>query len=151
MPIERGLTLALEMSDDCPRAIVTDRMRVEQIVKNLMSNALKFTERGSVRLTVASADDDAVTLTVADTGIGITKEQQDSIFDAFQQADGSISRRYGGTGLGLSISRELARLLGGAITVESEVGAGSRFTLTIPVTYDPARCRCAKRLAVRRA
>lgn len=136
---QRGLTLALDVSDDCPRTIVTDRMRVEQIVKNLMSNALKFTEHGSVRLTVAPADGDAITLTVADTGIGITKEQQDSIFDAFQQADGSISRRYGGTGLGLSISRELARLLGGAITVESEVGTGSRFTLTIPVTYDPAR------------
>ena len=136
---QRGLTLTLEMSDDCPNGIVTDRMRLEQIVKNLMSNALKFTERGSVRLTVAPADDGAVTLTVADTGIGITREQQHSIFDAFQQADGSISRRYGGTGLGLSISRELARLLGGAITVESEMGVGSRFMLTIPITYDPAK------------
>ncbi|WP_288016819.1 response regulator [Blastomonas sp.] len=138
---ERGLTLALELSDDCPRSILTDRMRVEQILKNLMSNALKFTESGSVQLTVASAGEDCVALTVSDTGIGITKEQQDSIFDAFQQADGSISRRYGGTGLGLSISRELARLLGGAITVESEVGAGSRFTLTIPATYDPSKVR----------
>ena len=136
---ERGLTLGLEMSPDCPRSIFTDRMRVEQILKNLMSNALKFTENGSVRLIVSSAADDAVTLTVADTGIGITREQQDLIFDAFQQADGSISRKYGGTGLGLSISRELARLLGGAITVESDVGAGSRFMLTIPATYDPAK------------
>ncbi|MFZ2979728.1 MAG: CHASE3 domain-containing protein, partial [Sphingobium sp.] len=134
---ERRLTLSLELSDDCPRTFLTDRMRLEQILKNLMSNALKFTERGSVCLTVASAADNSVTLTVADTGIGITQEQQDSIFDAFQQADGSISRRYGGTGLGLSISRELARLLGGAITVESKVGVGSRFMLTIPATYDP--------------
>ena len=136
---ERALTLALELSDDCPRTLLTDRMRLEQILKNLMSNALKFTERGSVCLTVASAADNTVTLTVADTGIGITQEQKDSIFDAFQQADGSISRRYGGTGLGLSISRELARLLGGAITVESKVGAGSRFMLTIPATYDPTK------------
>ncbi|MCX7285555.1 MAG: CHASE3 domain-containing protein [Novosphingobium sp.] len=135
---QRGLALTLELAEDCPPVIHTDRMRVEQIVKNLMSNALKFTERGSVGLTVSAVANDRVVFTVADTGIGISQDQQDSIFNAFQQADGSISRRYGGTGLGLSISRELARLLGGAITVESKVGAGSRFMLTIPVAYDPA-------------
>ncbi|GGB55078.1 response regulator [Blastomonas aquatica] len=135
---EKGLALEIIVAPDCPPMIETDRMRLEQVIKNLLSNALKFTERGSVRLTLARAGDDRVAIAVADTGIGIAQEQQDSIFEAFQQADGTISRRYGGTGLGLSISRELARLLGGAIRLESKVGEGSCFTFTIPVEYDPA-------------
>lgn len=135
---ERGLDLAIEVAPDAPRSIDTDRMRVEQVVKNLLSNALKFTERGSVRLTIAAGVKDTVDLAVTDTGIGIAPEQQASIFEAFQQADGTISRKYGGTGLGLSISRELARLLGGSIRLESKPGEGSRFTLTIPASYDLA-------------
>ncbi|ESZ89168.1 MAG: chemotaxis protein CheY [Blastomonas sp. CACIA14H2] len=135
---ERGLTLEIERDADCPETIETDRMRLEQVIKNLLSNALKFTERGSVRLGFAPVGEDRLAISVADTGIGIAQEQQDSIFEAFQQADGTISRKYGGTGLGLSISRELARLLGGRISLESKVGEGSRFTLTIPIAYDPA-------------
>ncbi len=135
---ERGLTLEIDHDAECPATIETDRMRLEQVIKNLLSNALKFTERGSVRLSFAAVAEDSLAIRVADTGIGIAKEQQDSIFEAFQQADGTISRKYGGTGLGLSISRELARLLGGKISLESKVGEGSCFTLTIPIAYDPA-------------
>lgn len=136
---DRGLALEFEIASDAPRTIETDRIRLEQVLKNLLSNGLKFTERGSVRLTIAPAANDAVELAVTDTGIGISPDQHAGIFEAFQQADGTISRKYGGTGLGLSISRELARLLGGAISLQSVPGTGSRFALTIPVTYDPAR------------
>lgn len=135
---ERGLALEIERDANCPVTIETDRMRLEQVIKNLLSNALKFTERGSVRLSFSAVGEDRLAINVADTGIGIAKEQQASIFEAFQQADGTISRKYGGTGLGLSISRELARLLGGKISLESKVGEGSCFTLTIPVIYDAA-------------
>lgn len=135
---ERGLALEIERDANCPVTIETDRMRLEQVIKNLLSNALKFTERGSVRLSFYPVGEDRLAIKVADTGIGIAKEQQASIFEAFQQADGTISRKYGGTGLGLSISRELARLLGGKISLESKVGEGSCFTLTIPVIYDAA-------------
>jgi CheY-like chemotaxis protein/CHASE3 domain sensor protein len=135
---ERKLGFEITLADDCPRAIETDRLRLEQILKNLLSNALKFTERGSVRLAIICAADDRLSFAVEDTGIGISKEQQDHIFEAFHQADGTISRRYGGTGLGLSICRELARLLGGVITIESKPGNGSTFTLTVPTAYDPA-------------
>jgi signal transduction histidine kinase/DNA-binding response OmpR family regulator/CHASE3 domain sensor protein len=136
---ERGLELDISLADDCPETIETDRMRLEQVIKNLLSNALKFTEKGSVRMTLAPAGDDRLAIIVADTGIGIDPKQQDSIFEAFQQADGTISRRYGGTGLGLSISRELARLLGGTIALESVLGQGSTFTLTVPFVYEPGQ------------
>uniref|UniRef100_UPI0008466939 response regulator n=1 Tax=Sphingobium yanoikuyae TaxID=13690 RepID=UPI0008466939 len=135
---ERGLTLQIDLPGDLPRTIETDRLRLEQILKNLLSNALKFTERGSVRLAVSRVGDDKLALAVTDTGIGISPEQQANIFEAFHQADGTISRKYGGTGLGLSISRELARLLGGSIMLESKVGEGSQFIVTIPLAYDPA-------------
>lgn len=135
---ERGLSLEIDRDESCPATIETDRMRLEQVIKNLLSNALKFTERGSVRLRFSPVGDDRLAIKVSDTGIGIAREQQASIFEAFQQADGTISRKYGGTGLGLSISRELARLLGGRISLESKVGEGSCFTLTIPVIYDAA-------------
>lgn len=135
---ERGLAFELAIEEDAPASIVSDRQRLEQILKNLLANAFKFTEAGSVTLGIAKTGADRLALTVTDTGIGIAPEQQSAIFDAFQQADGSISRKFGGTGLGLSISRELARLLGGAISLESEPGKGSSFTVTIPVEYDPA-------------
>ncbi|MFC4255717.1 response regulator [Altererythrobacter xixiisoli] len=135
---EKNLPFEVEIAEDCPRVVETDRLRIEQILKNLLSNAFKFTERGSVRLTIALAANDRLALKVIDTGIGMSKEQQSHIFEAFHQADGTISRRYGGTGLGLSISRELARLLGGRIQLDSEPGEGSVFTLTVPIAYDPA-------------
>ena len=134
---ERKLQFDVRQEADAPEAIDTDRQRLDQILKNLLSNALKFTERGRIALSMSRTSDGRLTFAVTDTGIGISKEQQADIFDAFRQADGTISRKYGGTGLGLSISRELARLLGGTITVESEAGKGSRFTLAIPVRYDP--------------
>lgn len=135
---ERGLAFAVEIAPGAAGTIGTDRQRLEQILKNLLSNAFKFTEKGSVTLRIEPAGDERVALSVVDTGIGISPEQQKAIFDAFRQADGSISRRYGGTGLGLSISRELARLLGGAITLTSTPGTGSSFTVTIPVGIDAA-------------
>jgi CheY-like chemotaxis protein/CHASE3 domain sensor protein len=136
---ERDLKFEIHVADDCPPVIETDRQRLEQILKNLLSNAFKFTEAGGVRLAIAPAGGDSLAFAVTDTGIGVPREQQESIFEAFRQADGTISRRYGGTGLGLSISRELSRLLGGAITLESKAGEGSTFTVTIPCAYDPAR------------
>lgn len=135
---QRGLELDIALADDAPRSIETDRQRLEQVLKNLLSNAIKFTERGSVTLSISSKDDDQIEFAVADTGIGIAPEQRDAIFDAFRQADGTISRKFGGTGLGLSISRELVRLLGGTIRVTSEEGKGSTFIVDVPATYDPA-------------
>jgi CheY-like chemotaxis protein/signal transduction histidine kinase/CHASE3 domain sensor protein len=134
---ERGLAFDI-VAEDRPETIDTDRQRLDQILKNLLSNAFKFTEAGNVSFAIARVGGDRVVFTVTDTGIGIAEEQQRDIFDAFRQADGTISRKYGGTGLGLSISRELARLLGGTIALASTPGEGSRFTLTLPLTYDPA-------------
>lgn len=136
---DRGLGFSVTVDPAVPGEIETDRQRLEQILKNLLSNAFKFTERGYVTLEIALAGQGQVSFTVVDTGIGIPHEQQKAIFEAFRQADGTISRKFGGTGLGLSISRELARLLGGSIALTSIVGEGSRFTLTIPLTFDPAR------------
>jgi CheY-like chemotaxis protein/two-component sensor histidine kinase len=121
-----------------PEFIETDAQRLGQILKNLLSNAFKFTAKGEVSLR-AFAVDGAVSFAVRDTGVGIEAHQQEVIFEAFRQADGSIHRKYGGTGLGLSISRDLASLLGGAISVRSEVGAGSEFTLTLPAVFGAAR------------
>ncbi|RZJ32013.1 MAG: response regulator [Flavobacterium sp.] len=121
-------------TENAPVVIKTDRMRIEQILKNLISNAIKFTSQGSVTVAVERNQDSRyVSFKVTDTGIGIAKEQQPMIFEAFQQADGSTKRKYGGTGLGLSISRELAKLLKGEITLESDLGKGSTFTLTVPI------------------
>ncbi len=135
---DRGLAFEIEL-DAGSDLMETDRQRLEQILKNLLSNAFKFTEIGGVKLGISAQPGDRIAFAVSDTGIGISPEQQAGVFEAFQQADGTISRRYGGTGLGLSISRELARLLGGRITLESRVGEGSVFTLTLPRAYDAAQ------------
>ncbi|MGV3459832.1 MAG: response regulator [Flavobacterium sp.] len=131
---EKGISFNI-IADNAPVVIKTDKMRLEQILKNLASNAIKFTAEGSVTLEVkkSSSNDKLVSFIVRDTGIGIPREKQPLIFEAFQQADGSTKRKYGGTGLGLSISRELAKLLKGDIKLYSNPGEGSEFTLTIPI------------------
>jgi signal transduction histidine kinase/DNA-binding response OmpR family regulator/CHASE3 domain sensor protein len=136
---DKHLAFAVEVAPAVARTIETDPQRLEQVLKNLLSNAIKFTESGRVTLSIQPGDDGTVSFAVTDTGIGIAREQQQSIFEAFQQADGTISRKYGGTGLGLSISRQLVRLLGGSIIVNSEPGRGSTFTVKLPAGYDPAR------------
>jgi len=136
---EKGLSFTVAVEPGTPPIIETDRQRLEQVLKNLLSNALKFTDAGGVTLGVRAERGGRVAFTVGDTGIGIDPDQQARIFEAFQQADGSISRRYGGTGLGLSISLELARRLGGEITVQSEPGKGSTFTLTIATKLEGAQ------------
>lgn len=130
---EKKLDFEIDIDAAIPRSFETDPQRLEQILKNLISNAIKFTDRGKVVLAIAAKGEDQIMFSVSDTGIGISGEQLKSIFEAFHQADSTISRRYGGTGLGLSISRQLARLLGGGIHVESTPGQGSRFTLTLPL------------------
>ncbi|QGZ40159.1 signal transduction histidine kinase [Pseudoduganella flava] len=132
---QKGLDFMLVMEPGLPDTIYTDCQRLEQILKNLLSNALKFTDKGAVALRVQPDPNGQVRFAVQDTGIGIRADQHDAIFGAFQQADGGTSRKYGGTGLGLSISRDLATLLGGTITLESAVGQGSTFTLTLPVQW----------------
>jgi HAMP domain-containing protein/signal transduction histidine kinase/CheY-like chemotaxis protein len=145
---QRGLEFAIELDEDLPQAIETDEQRLQQVLKNLLSNAFKFTESGTVTLRVARAPEDiafagevlnrassVIGFSVVDTGIGIAEDKLRLIFEAFQQADGTTSRRYGGTGLGLSISREIARLLGGEIRVQSVEGEGSTFTLYLPETW----------------
>ncbi|MBY0163941.1 response regulator [Cytobacillus firmus] len=142
----KHINLGVRIEEDIPQNIVTDSHRVKQILRNLLSNAFKFTNSGSVKLHVEKADKDKlpvylnaesdyVAFAVKDTGIGIPADKTDLIFEAFQQVDGTTSRKYGGTGLGLSISRELSRLLGGGITVESEEGKGSCFTLFLPASH----------------
>jgi signal transduction histidine kinase/CheY-like chemotaxis protein/CHASE3 domain sensor protein len=134
---EKRLDFTVEIAPACPATILTDAQRLEQVLKNLLSNAIKFTQTGQVGLTISRATDGQIALSVTDTGIGISDEQQISVFNAFHQADGTISRKYGGTGLGLSISRELVRLLGGSIQLKSREGRGSTFTVLIPEAYDP--------------
>jgi CheY-like chemotaxis protein/CHASE3 domain sensor protein len=135
----KKLAFSITLEPGLPETIFTDRQRVEQILKNLLSNAVKFTETGAVSLNIAPhalTDEPGLAFTVTDSGIGIDADQQEQIFDAFHQADGSTSRRFGGTGLGLSISRTLAAMLGGSIDVASTPGEGSTFTLLLPLSYN---------------
>jgi signal transduction histidine kinase/DNA-binding response OmpR family regulator/CHASE3 domain sensor protein len=129
---QKRLEFETRLAPGVPERIETDAGRLGQILRNLLANALKFTEQGSVHLIVSAPDAQTLSFAVRDTGIGIAREQHAVIFEAFRQADGSTHRKYGGTGLGLSISRDLARLLGGEITVVSAPGSGSTFELTLP-------------------
>jgi signal transduction histidine kinase/HAMP domain-containing protein len=144
----KSLEFEVHLSANIPRSIVTDIGRLNQILRNLLSNAFKFTSKGSVIVDITRAprtkrfdndmlisSDCVLAFSVRDTGIGIPKEKQKLVFEAFQQADGTTSRKYGGTGLGLTISREIARLLGGVIEVESQHNNGSTFTLYLPLRY----------------
>lgn len=130
---EKGLTLTVVKEPQLPECITTDPQRLDQILKNLLSNAIKFTEAGSVTVSCMKQKEDTIAIEVKDTGIGIPPDKMNAIFEAFQQADGSTSRKYGGTGLGLSISKQLVKLLGGEITLQSKVNEGSVFTLILPV------------------
>ncbi|MFY9622037.1 MAG: HAMP domain-containing protein [Pyrinomonadaceae bacterium] len=149
---DKDIGFFIERGDELEPTIATDEKRLQQILMNLLSNAFKFTEQGNVVLKVSPAPrdekyylealnraTDIIAFSVSDTGIGIPAEKQRIIFEAFQQADGTTSRKYGGTGLGLSISREIARLLGGEIRVSSMPGEGSTFTLFLPRDYVPSR------------
>jgi len=140
---QKRLRFTLELAPDFPQRLTTDLTRLTQILRNLLSNAFKFTDQGEVKLIFCTAEDHPLrhgdgprgrmlSMAVWDTGIGIPPDKQNLVFDAFQQAENTTSHRYGGTGLGLTISRQLTRLLGGALDVESTPGVGSRFTLYLP-------------------
>ncbi|MWJ30851.1 response regulator [Saccharibacillus sp. WB 17] len=148
LALRKQLEFRIEIEKNVPGLIYTDEMRLQQILRNLLSNAFKFTERGEVvlrigripgkRMNPEGSPYEQLAFSVNDTGIGITEENRKLIFEAFQQADGTIARRYGGTGLGLSISTQLASLLGGEITLESQYGIGSTFCLYLPCVKDDA-------------
>ncbi|MFC0771595.1 HAMP domain-containing protein [Terrimonas alba] len=153
----KNLRFSIDLDEKLPSSMETDAQRLNQILKNLLSNAFKFTEKGEVRLHIYEAKHNwrqanpnleaakrVVAFEIRDTGIGISKDKQNIIFEAFQQAEGSTSRKYGGTGLGLSISRGLADLLGGSIELQSEAGHGSTFTLFLPIDYNPAMMKKEK-------
>jgi len=132
----KGLNLVVTVADDVPETMAVDQVRLRQVLTNLVGNAVKFTEQGSVTVNVTS-DPDGITFTITDTGIGIPLEKQGLLFKPFSQVDGSNTRRYGGTGLGLAICREIATLMGGAITFTSVEGEGSTFTFSLPLGKSP--------------
>jgi len=156
----KGVDFVIEMDPRLPKSILTDAKRLQQVIKNLLSNSFKFTHQGNVTLSVAPTHEGwstenvelnraqtVIALSVTDTGIGISPDKQHIIFEAFQQADGSTSRKYGGTGLGLAISREISRLLGGEIRLSSTPGKGSTFTLYLPQNYNPTKASRKPELA----
>lgn len=130
---ERGLLLGTDIADDLPETVVGDPGRVEQILRNLVDNAMKFTSVGSIDVRAYRSNDGRWVMQVADTGIGIPEEAQGYIFDPFRQVDESVTREYGGVGLGLTIVRQLVVLMGGQVSLESEVGQGSTFTVNLPL------------------
>jgi CheY-like chemotaxis protein/two-component sensor histidine kinase len=142
---QKGLAFQIVTDTALPATIYTDANRLQQILKNLLSNAFKFTAKGSVEMAIRPSKgprgDELIEFSVKDSGIGIPIEKQRLIFEAFQQADGTTSRKYGGTGLGLTISREIARLLGGSIEVVSAPNEGSTFTLVLPARYAGAEAQ----------
>lgn len=135
---EKGIEFIVNIDPELQRSIETDRLRLDQVLRNLMSNALKFTSQGSISINIKNdpKQKDFVIFSVKDTGIGIPEDKQRIIFEAFQQADGSTRRKFGGTGLGLSISREIAKLLGGELSLKSKVDEGSEFSLVIPISFN---------------
>jgi len=161
MAESKGLSFAVTLEPDAPRVLTTDGYRLKQILRNLLANAVKFTSEGSIVLRVrrgaapeggTGEGEPSVVFDVEDTGIGIPPDKRDVIFEAFRQADGTTSRKFGGTGLGLTISRELAGLLGGRIELESEPGVGSRFSLLLPVRYPgPGKDAAAEAPELRKA
>ena len=138
---EKGIEFNITIAPDLSNNFETDRLRLDQVLRNLLSNALKFTKKGSVALDIRKdlKNKDFIIFAVKDTGIGIPEEKQKIIFEAFQQADGSTQRKFGGTGLGLSISREIAKLLGGYLELQSTVSEGSEFSLIIPLSENTKR------------
>lgn len=141
----KGLSFAIKLDDKLPPTISSDPKRLQQILKNLLANSFKFTEQGRVTLQIGveqiNSNNSMISFAISDTGIGIPIEKQQIIFEAFQQADGTTSRKYGGTGLGLSISRELAQMLGGNLGVVSQPGQGSTFTLYLPQIYPVTKAK----------
>ncbi|NEW84629.1 MAG: response regulator [Mariniphaga sp.] len=134
---QKGLELTCKLDKNLPESIRTDLQRLNQVLNNLLSNAIKFTEKGSVNISIDRYSESMLIISVTDTGLGILEDKQIAIFEAFQQADGGTSRKYGGTGLGLSISRELAKLLGAEIKVRSKINEGSTFSVILPFVIYP--------------
>ena len=159
---DKGLKLIVTSTENLPETVQTDQQKLDQIIKNLISNAVKFTQKGEVSVEFSRPGEEvnlsrsgldsqnAIAISVTDTGIGIPGDKQLEIFEAFHQADGSTSRLYGGTGLGLSISRELAKILGGEIQLESTEGKGSTFTLYLPIEKEEVKREGVKRDGVKR-